>query len=420
MQVLHLDMDSYFATVEQQARPQLRGKPVGISIAPSRGGTIIAASIEAKRYGIKTGTRVGEARMLYPDITLIRPNPARYRDVHKRVKAIMADYTPEVRPRSIDEIAIWLSDDLLAHKPALDSAAEIKHRIREEVGDWLSSSVGIGPNWWLAKTASDFDKPDGLFELTRENTRQVMDRLGLRDLCGINYRMEARLQLLGIATPVDLYDADPVDLKRKLGIVGYYWYRRLHGYALDTAERQTRTMGHSSVIPKPTANPKELKSLLAKLCERTARRMRTHRWQARHVSVFTGYARGSEGRPGSGPGTGSGEWRGQRTVRAFSDGAELFRHAWDLFGRAKLSRPIRIISVRAGKLLPATPEQPELWPYRERRRRAVAAADAINDKWGELTMHSAEMLGTEQVAQDSIAFGQDLAHPQEPIHIRQR
>src|SRR5438477_10312438 len=96
--VLHLDMDSFFATVEQQARPHLRGQPVGISIAPSRGGTIIGSSIEAKQIGIGTGTKVGDARAIYPEIAILKPNPARYRDVHRRVKEVMGDYTPEVRP----------------------------------------------------------------------------------------------------------------------------------------------------------------------------------------------------------------------------------------------------------------------------------------------------------------------------------
>lgn len=409
--VFHLDMDSFFATVEQQARPHLRGKPVGISIAPSRGGTIIGSSIEAKRIGIGTGTRVGDAKVIRPDLTILSPNPARYRDVHRRVKEIMSDYTPEVRPRSIDEIAIWLSPDLL-DRPSADIAAEIKGRIRREVGEWLSSSIGIGPNWWLAKTGSAFNKPDGICELTRENTRDILDQLSLTDLCGINVRMAARLQLLGITTPIELYDRDPVELKRQLGIVGYYWWRRMHGYALDTAERHTRTIGHSSVVPKTTTDPRQLKPLLAKLCERTARRMRKHHWQGQHVTVFLGYARTGTW------GMRRGGWRGERTVRAFTDGADFFRVAWSLLEAAELRGPVRLLAVRASKLRPATPEQLELWPYKERRGRAVGAADAVNDKWGELTVHSAGMVGTENIAKDSIAFGQDVAHPAEPIHIR--
>jgi DNA polymerase-4 len=284
--VLHLDMDSFFAGAEQQARPSLRGRPVGISIAPSKGGTIIAASIEAKKYGVGTGTKVGIAKELIPDLVLLRPDPPRYRAVHRRVRTILNDYSDVVRPRSIDEMSMWLTPDLLRGRTPAEVGAEIKQRIRDEVGEWLSSSAGIGANWFLAKTGSSFDKPDGLVEITPDNTREILGQLKLRDLCGIARRMEARMHLVGIASPTDLYDLPPWDLKRRLGIIGYYWYLRVHGYSIDTEDHPRRTLGHSSVIPRPTRSLLQLKPLLTKLCERAGRRLRHEGLLASGVAIY--------------------------------------------------------------------------------------------------------------------------------------
>ena len=399
-------MDSFFATVEQQARPELRGKPVGISIAPSAGGTIIGSSIEAKARGVGTATRIMDAQALIPDIAILPPNPGRYRIVHKRVRELMSQYTPDVQARSIDEIAIWLSADQLREQNALTIAHEIQSRIREEVGDWLSSSIGIGPNWWLAKTACGMRKPGGLLEITRENTRDLLGELKLTDLCGIAKRMAARFQLAGVKTPVEMYDTPPWELKRRFGIIGYYWWLRLHGYHVDTEDRPTRTIGHSSVVPKPARMPKELKPLLGKLCERTGRRMRKGGWEARVISVFISY----KDAPGG--------WGNQVMVHPFRDSVALFKHAWGMLGRVRFRGTARLVAVRVSHLNPVTPEQLTLWPIGEQQRRVTAAADSVNDRWGEFTLFPAAIMGTENIAKDSIAFGQDMKHPDEPIQPR--
>ncbi len=394
MKILHLDMDSFFATVEQQARPTLRGRPVGISLAPSPGGTIVAASREAKRLGVGTGTRVAEARRLIPDITLLKPSPAKYRVVHRRFRRIVADYAAIVKPRSIDEVALWLEDRQPDKRPAAEIGAEIKQRIKDEVGDWLSSSVGIGPNWLLAKTASNLEKPDGLVEITRENTRQVLGRMELRDLCGIAKRMEARFQLLGIRSPVELYDLPPWELKRRLGIAGYYWHLRLHGYPIDETDWPTRSIGHSSVIPRPSNDLARLQPLLHKLCERSGRRIREGGWLATVVSVSGGEFWGSG-------------WQVQTRVAPLADSRALFTHARRLLAAQRFG-PLRKLGVSVRGLQPADPEQPSLFTEGAGGRQVVAALDAVNDRWGELTVHPAGMLGTKEAANDSIAFGQDM------------
>lgn len=393
--VLHLDMDSFFATVEQQARPHLRGKPVGVAPAFSRGGTIVAASIEAKLLGIKTGTRVGEARRLAPDIALFKPDPPKYRAVHRAFRKIIAQYSPVVKPRSIDEVAIWLDGSLPDRRNPLEVGMEIKQRIRDEVGDYLSSSVGIGTNWLLAKTACEFKKPNGLFEITSDNIESVLSALSLRDLCGIAYRMEARFQLQGITTPLQLYHADPVDLKRRLGFVGYYWHRRLHGFDIDETDWGTKTLGHSSVLPRPTREIKQLAPLLQKLCERMARRLRQDNWQAGGL-VLSGHS--VEGaRFGS--------------VASFTptnDSFFLFRQAKRLLETGPPESPLRKLALTSIHLREDRPHQPSLFQVDENRQRATYSVDQINNRWGDLTVHPATMLGLSDVAGDAIAFGQDM------------
>ncbi len=399
MTVLHLDMDSFFATVEQQARPSLRGRPVGIAPVDSPGGTIVAASIEAKRHGVGTGTKVAEARQLIPGIELLPPTPEKYRAVHRRFRRIIEEYRGAAKPRSVDEIALWLEPQEAPR--AREIGAEIKRRIRSEVGEWLSSSVGIGPNWLLAKTASAMRKPDGLVEITRGNLREVLGGLELTDLCGIAGRTAARMQLVGISSPRDLYDLPPWELKRRLGIVGYYWHLRVHGYAIDSEDWGTKTLGHSSVLPRPTADPARLKPLLHKLCHRIARRLRRDGWQAGAVSVSGSVAGGAD------------EWDWRR----WTAGArlsptdrhhDLFTAAWRLLTDEPPTAPLRKLAVTTHALRPADPEQPSLFDPVRRRTRLSAGVDRANDRWGEFTVIPAGMLGTDGVANDAIAFGQDL------------
>lgn len=400
MKVLHLDMDSFFATVEQQARPSLRGRAVGITMVNAPGGTIVAASIEAKRFGVKTGTKVAEAKALIPDITLLPPTPEKYRAIHRRFRDIAGSYPGTLKPRSIDEVSLWLDDIRQDDRSAWDIGAEIKQRIRDEVGEWVSSSVGIGPNWLLAKTASNLDKPNGLFEIDERNIRDVLSRLKLRDLCGIATKMEARLNLAGYASPLDLYDADPWELKRKLGLIGYYWHRRLHGLSIDTEQWDTKSIGHSSVIPRPSRDLNQIRPVFHKLCQRAGRRLRGGGWQAARVGTGGQLA------------DRSGWYWHTRPVAPFTDTNTLFKFAWGLLEAHPPPAPLRVVALRMTDLIPANPEQLSLWESDRRRQGLVAALDHVNDRWGEHTVQPAAMLGAE-AADDSIAFGQDMTTARE-------
>ena len=162
--IMHVDLNSCFATAKQQAFKHLRGRPVLVSAYNSSKGCVIAPSIEAKKYGIKVGARVFEAKLLAPNAVVCTPDTALIRDVHVKFKKICADYSPNVFPKSIDEVVIDFQgmEYFLKNRSLLDIGREIKERLKKEVGEWMRCSVGIGPNRFIAKVASSYHKPDGL------------------------------------------------------------------------------------------------------------------------------------------------------------------------------------------------------------------------------------------------------------------
>jgi DNA polymerase IV len=171
--IMHVDLNSCFATIEQQANPLLRGKPIVVAAYNSPNGCVVAPSIEAKRYGIKTGMTVRDARLLYPPVVVRTPDPPKYRAVHLMFRKIFRDYSPDATPKSIDEAVIDLTDTLTLFKGGIvDIGKQIKKRFREEIGEWMVCSIGVGTNRFLAKLAASLHKPS-----PRHNFRDVFGLL---------------------------------------------------------------------------------------------------------------------------------------------------------------------------------------------------------------------------------------------------
>jgi DNA polymerase-4 len=221
--VIFLDMNSFFASVEQQDRPELRGKPVAVASHIHKNGTVLAASYEAKAFGIKTGTKLNDAKLLCPSITFLETSAYRYKEVHNQFVAILHELCgPEVQVKSIDEAAIFLSPNWYGSEIAHRLASQIKNAFREKLGECIRCSIGIAPNSLLAKLATELQKPDGLIEITLENTVTILSNLKLTDLCGIADRMAAQLERAGITTPLELYQASPDYLRNTFGVWGQY------------------------------------------------------------------------------------------------------------------------------------------------------------------------------------------------------
>ncbi|MFD2572416.1 DNA polymerase IV [Spirosoma soli] len=275
--VLFIDMNSFFASCEQQANYWLRGRPVGVCVYTSKHSCIISPSIEAKQRGIKTGMRLDEAIVLCPDLVPIETHPDRYRKFHTDVVNVLRQFSDDVVPKSIDEAVVDLTNYQLAYKDMRQVAHDIKAAIRKNVGEWLRCSIGIAPNVFLAKLASDVQKPDGLVVITPETIDDVLSSLTLLDLPGIGRRMAARLQEQGILTPLDLRYASPQHLQAVCkSIVGWHWHLRLNfGGEVDlAANTEYKSMSAMRTISADQRSSYEqLDELLQSLCLTLERRM---------------------------------------------------------------------------------------------------------------------------------------------------
>ncbi len=396
---MHIDLNSCFATLEEQCSPLSRGKPLVVAAYNTPGGCVLSPGIEAKKFGIKTGMSVRDARLLCPHVIVRTPHPTIYRDAHIRFKKIFLDYTPDVTPKSIDEAILDFSrvdNQALFKKSLSEIGFEIKKRIRSEIGDWVSCNVGIGTNRFLAKTAASLHKPDGLDVITSENLEEAYHQLKLVDLYGINIRFQARLNSRGIFTPLQFFYADLQTLKKQVfqSVCGYYWYLRLRGWEVDQADFQRRSYGQSYALGKKSADHGYLSSLLMKLTEKMGRRLREAQRTARGIHVACSYTDGNY-------------WHMGKT---FSDEMfttdELFKKVMFIFKMQPERKVVRKLEIRCFNLGDIAPIQESLFETaKERKRKVSKAADKINDTWGEWTIYSALMHGRDKEVIDRIAFG---------------
>lgn len=394
---MHIDLNSCFATATQQANRHLRGKPLVMAAYDSPRGCVLAPSIEAKRFGIKTGMRVMEAKLLCPHVIVMTTDVKLVRDMHLRFKKICRDYSISVTPKSIDELVIDFSPFESHIKNGLtDVAKEIKFRIRKEVGEWMSCSIGIATNRFLAKTAASLHKPDGLDVITHENLKEVFSQLKLIDLCGINTKYQARLNIHGIFTPLEFLAA-PLDVLKKQvfqSIVGLYWFRRLRGWEVDDFDLMRKSYGQDYALGKQTADPAELSRIMMKLCEKMGRRLRRSGNAAKgiHVAVvYNDYTYWHRGRTGD------------DDLYSTSD---LYKKAQIIFNQQPEKKIIAKLSVSCYDLVPSGKVQLSLFDTGLDKNRAVSdAMDKINDKYGEFVITPARMLSMENTVVDRIAFG---------------
>lgn len=289
--VCHVDMNSYFASVEQQANPFLRGKPLGVCAYLHPFGCVIAASVEAKWRGMKVGMTVKEAAERVPDAIFVQNDPAKYRSVTARIFAIFDQVSDRVEHYSIDEVFLDLTGWYRDEAEAAFGLSRVKSRIKNEIGDWLRASVGIAPTRFLAKYASDRKKPDGLTIITEATLEDSLRNMPLEEACGIGPRIRRRLERLGIRTLLDLKNHPVENLLQAFGKEGYSLWCHMNGIECErvmASEALPKSIGHSYCVPKRVTQEGKVEAVLAKLTERAARRMRRHALLAEMVSVTVG------------------------------------------------------------------------------------------------------------------------------------
>ncbi len=392
---MHIDLNSCFATVEQQANFHLRGKPLVIAAYTSPAGCVIAPSIEAKRLGIKVGMTVREAKLICKEVIVRDPDPALVRDVHLKFRKICRDYSPIVIAKSIDEMVIDFQGIAGFNQDLIIIGQEIKKRIRKEIGEWISCNVGIGTNRFLAKLAASLHKPDGLDLIDYQNLRDVYASVKLIDLNGINTRFEARLNANGIFTPLEFLAAKEAFLRKQVfkSIVGYYWYLRLRGFEIDDVEFKRKSFGQDYALGEKTADPEKLSRLIMKLCEKMGRRLRRSGQAAQGVHLGIVYTDGSY-------------WhRAKKFSRVLFTTQDLFIKALWIFNQQPERKVVAKLSVSCFDLVPAKSLQESLFDFFDKKLKVSLAMDKINDRYGEYVITPALMMGMKDLVVDRVAFG---------------
>jgi len=382
LRYLFVDFNSYFASVEQFDDESLRGRPVAVIPVASEGTCCIAASYQAKAFGVKTGTSVAEARQRCPDIVFRLARPDRYVGLHHELMDLIGRCIPHETPASIDEVACPLMLNEQSEDQARHIAGQIKAALHQVYGDALTCSIGIAPNRYLAKTAADMHKPDGLTVLHAADLPQALHGLQLHDLCGVGPSMQQRLVAAGIATTAQLCAASPRHLKAIWGgIGGERFWADLHGVDTPPRRSNTASIGHSHVLGPELRHLPGARAVAGKLLTKAAMRLRRGGWLATslHLNVrLLGQ-----------------EQRLETSCRfaAIDDSQQLLRLLWQLLAplpaMAGKRHPPLSISVTLGGLQAASGHAGDLFQdRRQRRQRALnQVLDAINQRYGNNTLY---------------------------------
>lgn len=394
LRALYVDFNSYFASVEQQLQPGLRGRPIGVLPVLAETTCCIAASYEAKRFGVKTGTLVREARKLCPEIRFVLARPAVYVEYHHRLVEAVESCTHVERVRSIDEMVCALTGRDRQREHALALARQIKETIAEQVGSELRCSIGIAPNTFLAKVASDMQKPDGCVVIEDGDLPDCLFGLDLRDLCGIGKAMEQRLHRNGIRTVRDLCLAGKMELRHAWGsIEGERVYARLRGEELPDLPTQRGSVSHSHVLPPELRTPEAAYSVLHRLLQKAAMRLRSYGCLAGAMQIRVKFLNRES-------------WDNSALFDPTSDTLKLLdalERLWTAYPRTKAT-PLAI-SVALSKLDEQEHQSRSLFDEGRPHDRLNAVIDSINLRYGKNSLYFGGAHMALQAAPMRIAFG---------------
>ncbi len=410
---LFLDLNSYFASVEQELRPELRGRPVAVVPVMADTTCAIAASYEAKAFGIHTGTQVGEAKRLCPELVLVEARHELYVEYHHRIIEAVERCVPVSAVLSIDEMASSLIGREQPLMAALDLAQRVKDSVREHAGATLRCSVGLAPNRYLAKIASDMDKPDGLVALTPDILEGALSTLPLRALPGVGARMEKRLHDCGIHTMPQLLALSREQMSDVWGGLGgeklWHWLRG-EDFNDPKLEHQ-KSISQSHVLPPELRTPEGCYAVAHKLLHKAAMRLRAARLWTTHVSLAIKFVVPKadakrlhlSGIPQEG-------WSHGMTVIECQDSQTLVEALAKLWGMrptdSQHHKPF-YVGVWLGNLVPDQLHTLSLFSSLEgetRRTRLSTTMDSLNHKYGIDTLMPASMLLAKAAAPTRIAF----------------
>ncbi|MCX7698391.1 MAG: DNA polymerase IV [Candidatus Goldbacteria bacterium] len=381
--ILLIDMNSYFASVEQMCNPALKGKPV---IVCGRGRTVVVtASYEAREYGIKTGMTVPEARKLCPNVNIVYGNLDKYIDTSLKIHKIFLDFTDKVEVFSIDECFMDVTDVENYYGGAENIALIIKRRLKHEFG--LTCSIGIGPNKVIAKLAAKMKKPDGLTVITQEKVKDFLEELSIEKMqgIGIGKHIAEKLKNIGINTAVDLGNADLMMLTGFFGKLG--WVYKNIGQGIDHTpvrnyydKSPIKSVGHSHTFPQDTDNIEVIKSYVLMLSEKVGERLRNYKMAGKTLCIFIRFYDFSY-------------IMKRKTYSCyFNSGTEIFKKSIEILDKNifPLSKKVRLFGVSISSLTRITTQE-YLFEDQRKNKKLIETIDEINKRYGEFTIKPLSM-----------------------------
>lgn len=374
--IFHVDMNSFYASVEAAFDPSLKGKPLAIAGNPEeRRGIVVTSSYEARKYGVKTTMPVGEAKRLCPDLIVMRPNFDRYRTASKEMFKILADVTSMVQPVSIDEGYIDITDCAGQGSPP-----EIAERIQQRIADELDlpCSIGIAPNKFLAKMASDMKKPMGITILRKRDLDRKLWPLPIEEMYGVGEKTAEKLRKLGIETIGDLASHPVLDLKRVLGINGERLQSRANGWderPVDPdAVHEFKSIGTSTTLPQDTTDDTEIQTILRCLSNKVEARMKNKKVLARNVQLMIRYYDRKT------------VTRSRQLQEFIHTSDDLYQTAIKLFDEHWNQQPVRLLGVTASDLAEKSEvtQQLDLFNYQQyaSKEKLYKTIDDLTEKYG--------------------------------------
>ena len=393
LRALFVDMNAFFASVEQQLRPELRGRPTAVAAVAVDTTACIAASYEAKPCGIRTGTMVREAKRLCPSLRVVEARPTTYVRFHHAILAAVDTCLPVGEVHSIDELSCRLMGDERRPERAVELARRIKGAIYRDVGPCLRCSIGIAPNRLLAKIASNMRKPDGLVVLDRRDLPHKLYPLELVDLPGIGSGMLRRLDRRGVRTVERLCALSEEQMAEVWGsVVGRRWHRWLRGDDLADPPTRRRTVSHSHVLPPELRSEEGAHAVLVRLIHKAAARLRRLDCWARRMSVYISFSSREEG------------WEGEVALGLCRDTLTMIQALRLLWQRRPRHGTPTQVAITLYPLETARNAGDPLFLQDEARARLAQTMDTLNARFGPDTAYFAAMHTARESAPTRISF----------------
>lgn len=288
--IIHVDMDAFYASIEQRDHPEYRGRPIVVGGSPEgRGGVVATASYEARKFGIRSAMPSKRAQQLCPEVLFVRPRFDVYKEVSQKIRAIFSRYTDLIEPLSLDEAFLDVSADKLGIGSAIEIAKQIKQAIKDELQ--LTASAGVSTNKFVAKIASDMNKPDGLTFIGPSGIEDFMEKLPVEKFFGVGKVTAAKMNGMGLHTGADLKKLSEAEMTQRFGKVGRFYYNIVRGIDNRAVQphRETKSLGAEDTFPVDLTDIDSMFAALAKIAEIVEERLRRHGLKGRTITLKIKY-----------------------------------------------------------------------------------------------------------------------------------